>query len=104
MISLATSLPPTELSDAAMKLASTLLQIAVDPNATASRLAELAAATQTLRDAIAANETTAAGASNVDAQQAAVTAKEQDVASREAALTAAQTQLQVASAAISDRN
>ena len=48
MISLATSLPPTELSDAAMKLASTLLQIAVDPNATASRLAELATAQTTL--------------------------------------------------------
>jgi hypothetical protein len=102
--SLAPNLPPVKLSDSALKLASTLLQIAVDPNATSARLAELAAQTQVLRDAIASNETTAARASDVEAQQAAVTAKEQDVASREAALTAAQTQLQVASATISDRD
>jgi hypothetical protein len=86
--SLAPNLPPVKLSDSALKLASTLLQIAVDPNATSARLAELAAQTQVLRDAIASNETTAAGASDVEAQQAAVTAKEQDVTSREAALTA----------------
>jgi septal ring factor EnvC (AmiA/AmiB activator) len=76
MINPASNLPPTELSDAAMKLASTLLQIAVDPNGTATRLAELAAATQTIRDAIASNETTAAKAAEVDAAQAAVTAND----------------------------
>ena len=48
----APSLPPVELSDSAMRLASTLLQIAVDPNATSARLTELNTATQGLRDAI----------------------------------------------------
>jgi hypothetical protein len=103
MISLATSLPPTELSDAAMKLASTLLQIAVDPNGTATRLSELATATQRLRDAIAANEASAAKAADVEAQQASVTAKAADLASREDSLLRATTQLSVASHANSSR-
>jgi hypothetical protein len=104
MISLATSLQPVELTDSAMRLASALLQIASDPAGTTSRLAELAAATQTLRDAIALNEATAAKAADVEAQQAAVTAREQELASREDSLLRATTQLSVASHANSSRD
>jgi hypothetical protein len=103
MISLATSLQPVELTDSAMRLASALLQIASDPAGTTSRLAELAAATQTLRDAIALNEATAAKAADVEAQQAAVNAKAADVQSREDSLLRASTALSVASHANSAR-
>lgn len=103
MISLAPTLPPVELTDSALKLASTLLQIAVDPTATSARLTELATATQTLRDAIALNETTAAKATEVVNAQADQNAKAADLASREDSLLKASTQLSVAAHANASR-
>ena len=52
LISLAPNLPPVTLTDEAMKLAATLLQIAVDPVAVTNRLDELNTATAALRSAI----------------------------------------------------
>jgi hypothetical protein len=52
MISMAPNLPPVTLTDEAMKLAATLLQIAADPSGTQARLAELSAQMAAIRSAI----------------------------------------------------
>jgi uncharacterized protein (DUF3084 family) len=101
---LATSLPPVELTDSAMRLASVLLQIAADPAGTQTRLSELAAATQTLRDSIAANEAATATANATAAGLAGLQAQAQDLANREDSLLKANTQLQVAANALASRD
>ena len=103
MITLAPTLPSPVLTDEAMKLCASLLAIAADPAGTKSRLDELAAQTQALRDAIAQNETTIAKAAEVEAQQAAVAAREAAVADRERAVANAQTAVDVAGSANASR-
>ena len=99
MISMAPNLPPVTLTDEAMKLAATLLQVASDPGGTQARLAELATATQTYRDAIAGHASAKVAADAAAAGLADLQQREQDLANRSEALAAAQTQLQVASSA-----
>jgi septal ring factor EnvC (AmiA/AmiB activator) len=96
---MAPNLPPVELTDTAMRLASTLLQIAVDPNATSARLAELAAQTQALRDAIAQHEAAAAKAAEVEARETAAATRELNVLAREQAVANAATAVDVSAAA-----
>ena len=76
----APSLPPVELSDSAMRLASTLLQIAVDPNATSARLTELNTATQGLRDAITQHDAAKTQAETAAAGLADLQQREQNLA------------------------
>ena len=99
MLTLNTPLPPAPLTDDAMKLCAALLQIASDPSAMKTRLDELSAATQGLRDAIAQHDAAAKTAQDAVAALADVEQRSREVASREAALTASQTQLSVASGA-----
>ena len=82
MISLAPNLPPVTLTDEAMKLAATLLQVASDPGGTQARLAELAAATAALRAAIDGHAGVVAQANEIAAKENALAAAEQDVAAR----------------------
>jgi hypothetical protein len=104
MISMAPSLPPVTLTDEAMKLAAALLQIAVDPSGTKARLDELNAATAAYRSVIDEHAAAKVAADAAAAGLADLQQREQNLADREAALSASQTQLQVASAAISDRD
>ena len=92
----APSLPPVELSDSAMRLASTLLQIAVDPNATSARLTELNTATQGLRDAITQHDAAKTQAETAAAGLADLQQREQNLAEAQAALATRETQLSVA--------
>ena len=99
MITLAPTLPSPVLTDEAMKLCASLLAIAADPAGTKSRLDELAAQTQALRDAIAQNETTIAKAAEIATAQEALNAREAAVLAREQAVANAQTAVDVAGSA-----
>ena len=100
----APSLPPVELSDSAMRLASTLLQIAVDPNATSARLTELNTATQGLRDAITQHDAAKTQAETAAAGLADLQQREQNLAEAQAALATRETQLSVANHAVADKD
>ena len=104
MMNLTPPLPPVTLTDEAMKLAAALLQICADPLACKSRLDELAAQTQGLRDAITRHDAAAAKAGEVATAQEAVSARKRDVAAREESLLKASTQLNVASGALASRD
>ena len=69
MITMAPNLPPVTLTDEAMKLAATLLQIAADPSGTQARLAELSAATAALRAAIDEHAGVVAQANEIAAKE-----------------------------------
>ena len=104
MISMAPTLPPVTLTDEAMKLCAALLAIAADPSGTKARLDELNAATAAYRSVIDEHAAAKVAADAAAAGLADLQQREQNLADREAALTASQTQLQVASAAIADRD
>jgi hypothetical protein len=98
------TLPPAALTDDSMRLAAALLQLCADPEAAKSRLDELNTATTTLRAAIdehaaAKTQVETATAGLADLQQ-----REQNLADRENGLIAAQTKLNVSSAAIEARD
>jgi hypothetical protein len=103
MITLAPNLPPATLTDEALKLCASLLQIASEPAGTAQRLQQLNEATATLRTAI--DEQTAAKKSADDAAAAlaGVQAQAADLAVREESLLKATTQLSVANHANASR-
>jgi chromosome segregation ATPase len=104
MISMAPNLPPATLTDEAMKLCASLLAMAADPGGTKARLDELNAATAAYRSVIDEHAAAKVAADAAAAGLADLQQREQNLADREAALTASQTQLQVASAAIADRD
>jgi len=97
-------LPPSALTDDAMRLAAALLQIAADPGGTKKRLSDLNAATAALRDAIAQHDDAKTQADAAAAGLADIQQREQNLADRENALIAQQTRLNVASGAIADRD
>jgi hypothetical protein len=99
MLTMAPTLPPVTLTDEAMKLCAALLQIAADPGGTQVRLAELSAATATLRTAIDEHAGVVAQANEVAARETAVAAKEQDAIAREQAVANAATAVDVSAAA-----
>ena len=99
MISMAPNLPPVTLTDEAMKLCAALLQIAADPGGTKARLDELNAATAAYRSVIDEHAAAKVAADAAAAGLADLQQRQQNLADREAALTASQTQLQVASGA-----
>ncbi len=98
MISMSPTLPPIE-HDNALRLAMIFLNAASDPAAAKARLDELAAQTQALRDAIAQNEAAAAKATEIEARETAVAAREQDAVAREQAVANAATAVDVSAAA-----
>ena len=104
MITLAPTLPPAPLSDDALKLCASLLQICADPVASKSRLDELSAATAALRTAIDEHAAAKKSADDAAAALAGVQAQAATVAEREAALVSAHTRLDVASGAIAERD
>jgi hypothetical protein len=104
MISMAPNLPPVTLTDEAMKLAAALLQIAADPTGTKNRLDELSTATAALRTEIDGHAAAKKSADDAAAALADVEQRARDLASREDALIASQTRLNVASGAIADRD
>jgi hypothetical protein len=103
MISMAPNLPPVTLTDEAMKLAATLLQIAADPSGTQARLAELSAQMAAIRSAIDEHAAAKTQAETAAAALADVEQRARDVASREDSLLKATTQLSVANHANASR-
>ena len=93
MISMAPSLPPVTLTDEAMKLCAALLAIAADPSGTKARLDELDAATAAYRSVIDEHAAAKVAADAAAAELADLQQREQNLADREAALTASQTEL-----------
>jgi hypothetical protein len=95
----APSLPPTALADDAPKLCATILAITADPSGTQARLAELSAATATLRSAIDEHAGVVAQAAQVTAREAEAATREQNVLAREQAVANAATAVDVSAAA-----
>jgi uncharacterized protein (DUF3084 family) len=104
MISMAPNLPPATLTDEAMKLCASLLAMAADPRGTKARLDELTAATAAYRSVIDEHAAAKVAADAAAAGLADLQQREQNLADRENALIAAQTRLNVSSAAIADRD
>jgi uncharacterized protein (DUF3084 family) len=104
MITLAPNLPLVTLTDEAMKLCASLLAMAADPSGTKARLDELSAATAAYRSVIDEHAAAKVAADAAAAGLADLQQREQNLADRENSLTQGQTQLQVASAAIADRD
>jgi hypothetical protein len=94
----APSLPPTALADDALKLCATILAITADPSGTQARLAELSAATATLRSAIDEHAGVVAQAAQVTAREAEAATREQNVLAREQAVANAATAVDVSAA------
>jgi chromosome segregation ATPase len=92
-------LPPATLTDDAMKLAASLLQICADPLAAKSRLDELSEATVALRSAIDEHAAAKTQAETATAALADVERRARDVAAQADALASERTRLDVASSA-----
>jgi chromosome segregation ATPase len=103
MTNLTPPLPPVTLTDEAMKLAATLLQICADPIASKSRLDELSAQIAAVRSAIDEHAAAKTQAETAAAALADVEQRSRDVASREDSLLKATTQLSVANHANASR-
>jgi uncharacterized protein (DUF3084 family) len=100
----APSLPPAPLTDDALKLAAALLQIAADRKGTKGRLDELNKATTALRAAIAEHDAAQKQAEDAAGALADVEQRARDLASREDALIASQTRLNVSAGALASRD
>lgn len=93
------ALPPVALSDDAIRLVGTLLQVIANPAASEARLQQLTAATQELRDAIAGHDVAKSAADAAADALGDLQQQKQNLADRESDLAQARTALDVASSA-----